>query len=135
MKKNSKADDQEKKLAKINLGVILIVVVVVYNSVGCWCWFVFRFAASPSSDPGRGTGHCLVAHSSAVKAVHHEKEYDVINIYENVCKNLNVVNQKSQLHASRNSSLLGRANFRAKKAQHHVLKTAKDLCLPQESFV
>ena len=83
---------EEKKLAKINPGVILIVVVVVYDSVGCWCvvscwclswcWWVFPFVASPSSDPGRGTGPCLVAHSSAVKAAHYKKEYDVINIYE-----------------------------------------------------
>ena len=81
-KKILKLTIRKKKLDKINPGVILIVVVVVYNSVGCWCWFVFRFAASPSSDPGRGTGPCLVAHSLAVKAVHYEKEYDVINIYE-----------------------------------------------------
>ena len=54
------------------MSVVLIVVVEIYNGAGLWCW-CWCPLSSPSSDPGRGTGPCLVAHSSAVKAAHYER--------------------------------------------------------------
>ena len=46
-------------------------------AAGWWC------GSEPSPDPGRGTGPCLMAHASAVKAAHYGREE---NKYTDECE-------------------------------------------------